>query len=116
MLPPAAREPTLRELSEQIGAIGAHLQVVHEEASLARHAAEHAGNAVDELRRVVDGDHAPRITRVEARASDVEQQVSTVSPQLRACALRIGAYGGAASLYPLLDWLIPLVQRWLTSR
>jgi hypothetical protein len=103
-----------RDLSEQIGAQSSHIQVVHREASLGRAAAVNAGleakacrGDVAELRALVLGDHAPRITQVEARTSRI-----TIPPGAKAGGIGVGAGGIVVALVEL--W--PLVQRWIESR
>lgn len=112
--------PTMRDLSEQIGAVSSHLQVVHKEAALARvaasaaaAAAESARGEIAEVRRLVVGDHAPRLTEVAKRVEDVEKRVPLTIPPM---AKKGGALVGAAAIYPLLEWLIPLAQKWIESR
>lgn len=111
----SADVPTMRDLSEQIGAVGSHLQVVHEEAALARVAANDAAaearaarGEIAEVRRLVVGDHAPRITQVEAKTSRI-----TLPPSAKAGGIGVGA-GGAVVLAAEVLW--PLVQRWLETR
>lgn len=112
--------PTMRDLSEQIGAVSSHLTVVHKEAALARSAAvaasasaEAARGEIAEVRRLVVGDHAPRLTEVARRVDDVEKRVPITIPPM---AKKGGALVGAAAIYPLLEWLIPLATKWIESR
>lgn len=104
--------PTMRDLSEQIGSVSSHLQVVHEEAALARASADNAAvsaraahAAIAEVRTLVIGDHAPRISEVERRAPGIPSGVK-----------KGAAYGIVAAAWPLLEWLIPLAQKWIDSR
>jgi len=90
--------PTMRDLSEQIGAVSSHLTVVHKECALTR--AE-----LGQLRTYVMTDHAPRITEVERRAPVIPHGVK-----------KGGAVVGIAAVYPLLEWLIPIIQKWIESR
>jgi|SRR5687768_13168401 len=53
--------PTMRDLSEQIGALGQGLVAVHQECSATR-------IELANLSRYVMGDHAPRITAVEQKS------------------------------------------------
>lgn len=107
--------PTMRHLSEQIGAVSSHLQVVHREASLGRAAAVDASieakacrGDVAELRALVLGDHAPRLTQVEAKTSKLT---------LPKGAKAIGVGGGVGGIVVFAaEVLWPLVQRWLASQ
>jgi hypothetical protein len=106
--------PTMQDLRDQIGAVSSHLQVVHREASLGRAAAVNAGleakacrGDVAELRALVLGDHAPRITQVEARTSRI-----TIPPSAKAGGIGVGAGGIVVAIVEL--W--PIVQRWLETR
>lgn len=118
--------PTMRELSDQIESMGqdlserieaqsSHLQVVHREASLGRAAAVDASleakacrGDVAELRALVLGDHAPRLTQVEAKTSKLT---------LPKGAKAIGVGGGVGGIVVFAaEVLWPLLQRWLESR
>lgn len=120
--------PTMRDLSKQLGALDSHLGVVHKESALARVAAMDAANAaqlartaadaaaaradmareeIAEVRKLVLGDHAQRITQVEARTSRI-----TIPPGAKAGGIGVGAGGIVVALVEL--W--PLVQRWIESR
>lgn len=90
--------PTMRDLSVQIGAVDRRLRVVHREGALTR-------KELGELREYVMGDHAPRI-------SDVERRLPPIPPGLKKGA----AYGAVAAAWPLLEWAVPLVQKWFESR
>lgn len=112
--------PTMQGLSEQIGAVSSHLQVVHGEVALTRATAENAAASaqaahagVVELRKLVVGDHAPRLTEAEQAVREVEKRVPITIPPF---ARKGAALGGAAAIYPLLEWLVPVAQKWIESR
>jgi len=114
-------------LSEQLGALSVHLGVVHKEVALARgeakdaraeaqaarEAAEHASGAVSELRSLVLGDHAPRISKVQSKLEEVSERTRklSVSPAVKKWTVRGGALGGAAMLWPIIEALLPLVKQ-----
>lgn len=131
---------TNEQLSEQIGAVSAHLCVVHREASLARveasdaknaagharaaaedasQAADEARDSVVELRKLVIGDHAPRLTQVEEKAAEVEETLETVatsrgisiSPRVRRGAVKAGCMVGVASIWPIAEALLPVILK-----
>lgn len=91
--------PTMQDLSEQIGAVSSHLTVVHKECALTR-------TEIGELRTYVMGD------QVQGRISAVEKRLPPLPPWVK----KGGAVGAIAAAYPLLEWLIPLAQKWLESR
>lgn len=83
--------PTMKDLGDKLDRV--ELRVSNVQVDLAR------------LRTYVMGDHAPRITAVEKRL-----------PPLPPWVKKGGAYGAIAAAYPLLEWLIPLAQKWIESR
>jgi hypothetical protein len=128
--PLVQRKPaTLESLADQIGQLSAHLGVVHKEAALARVAATDAADRADaaavsaeaargdvaELRRLVLGDHAPRITQVEAKASQVEAKTSRITiPPSAKVGIGGASVGGVVVLIAEVLW--PLAQKWLETR
>jgi len=81
--------PTLKDISEQIGAVSSHLVAVHKECAIIRH-------DLGELREYVMADHAPRITRVEQEAKRFT--LPTLSPGVKAA----GKYGSLLLAVPTL--------------
>lgn len=81
------------QLSEQLGALSSHIQVVHREVSLTR-------QEVADLRTLVTTDHAQRITEVERRVP------ITIPPGLRKGAL----YTALVTAWPLVEALIPVAR------
>jgi hypothetical protein len=101
------------DLSEQIGAVSTHLCVVHREAALARaeatdakKAANSAYDAVDELRSLVIGDHAPRISQVEKKTSRF-----SIPPNIKRGAAKAGIGAALVSLVPVIQQLVPLIEK-----
>jgi hypothetical protein len=101
------------DLSEQIASVSIHLGVVHKEAALARaeatdakKAANAAYDAVDELRSLVIGDHAPRISQVEKKTSRF-----SIPPSVRRGAAKAGIGAALVSLVPVIQQLVPLIQK-----
>jgi hypothetical protein len=92
------RPVTLSDVSEQVSALAAHVGSVHREVALTR-------SELGELRTLVTTDHAPRISRVEQKASSIPPGVKTA-----------GKYGAVASLIPIIEWAYPLVKQYLESR
>lgn len=97
---------TNEALSQQIGAVSAHLCVVHREVSLAREEATAANAGVTELRTLVIGDHAPRISQVEKKTSRF-----SIPPGVKRGAAKAGIAGALVSLVPLIQQLVPLIQK-----
>jgi hypothetical protein len=105
----------MRCLGAKLDELAGHVRTVHSEAALARQAAERAetnaarvGEQVSVLSKLVIGDHAQRITDVERR--------STLPPGVKRGAVYTAVGGIGAALVPLLDWAIPLVQKWIETR
>ena|ERR1044071_3517819 len=92
--------PTMKDLSRQIGMVDRRVRIVRRETALTR-------KELGELRGFVMGDQAPRLTQVEAKTRAI-----TIPP----IAKKGAAFVGVGSLYPLLEWLIPLIQKWFESR
>jgi hypothetical protein len=112
------------DLSEQIGAVSAHLCVVHREAALARaeatdakDAANGAHDAIEELRSLVLGDHAPRISKVEEKAEEVAHSTRrlSISPKVKRGAAQVGIAGALVSLVPVIQQLWPLIEKALAK-
>lgn len=119
------------DLSEQIGAVSAHLCVVHREAALARSeatdakyaangaktAADGAHDAITELRSLVLGDHAPRISRVEEKTEEVAHSTRRLSipPGVKRGAVKGAGYAGLVSLVPIIQQLWPLIEKALSK-
>lgn len=108
---------TNEDLSQQIGALSSHLVVVHEEVALARadsaharEAATSANDAINELRSLVLGDHAPRISKVEERASRL-----SIPPGVKRGAVKGVGYAGLVSLVPIIQQLWPLIEKALAK-
>lgn len=93
-------EPVTNEqLSEQIGALSSHVQVVHREVSLTR-------QEVGDLRTLVTTDHAQRITAVERRVP------ITIPPGLRKGAF----YTALVTAWPLVEALIPVARGFMEGK
>jgi hypothetical protein len=110
--------PTMRDLSQQIGAVSQgqvallkQVQLSRKETALGRKEVADARGEIAELRTLVVGDHAPRITAVEQG-----ERQSRIPPGLRKGAAK-GAIGvGLVSIWPIVEALWPLVQKWIESR
>lgn len=108
------------DLSEQIGAVSAHLCVVHREASLARaeatdakDAATGAHDAIEELRSLVLGDHAPRISKVEEKAEEavVKTRRFSMSPKVKKGVSKVTCAGALIAIVPVIQQLWPLIEK-----
>lgn len=94
-----AGEPVTNEqLSEQIGAVSSHVQVVHREVSLVR-------EEVADLRKIVATDN-DRIASVEKRVP------ITIPPGIKKGAL----YTGLVAAWPVIEALLPLVREALEGK
>lgn len=107
------------DLSEQIGAVSAHLCVVHREAALARaeasdakDAARSAGEGVAELRALVLGDHAPRISKVEEKADEAVTKTRrfSMSPKMKKGVSKVTCAGALIAIVPVIQQLWPLIE------
>lgn len=107
------------DLSEQIGAVSAHLCVVHREASLARaeasdakDAAQSANEGVSELRALVIGDHAPRISKVEEKADEAVTKTRrfSMSPKVKKGVSKVTCAGALIAIVPVIQQLWPLIE------
>jgi hypothetical protein len=107
--------PTMRDLSEQIAAVGMgqtallkQVQLSRKETAFARQEVAGARGEIAELRTLVVADHAPRITAVEQ--SERQSRIA-IPPGLRRGAAK-GAVGiGLASIYPIAEAVWPLVKK-----
>lgn len=116
----AEREPQTQH--EKVDAIYAYLPVIHRDVAMTREEAIHAREAaidardsasranagVEELRTLVVGDHAPRITSVEAKAADAVAKTSAIN--IPGWAMKGGKYGALVAIIPVLEALWPLVK------
>jgi hypothetical protein len=82
--------------------------VVHREVALTRKEVGNARGEIADLRKLVVGDHAPRLTQVEAKTSRI-----TLPPAAKAGGIGAGA-GGIVVL--LVEVIIPLVSQLLEGK
>lgn len=120
-------EPTQEQ---KIDSMYAYLPAIHRDVALAREEAIYAREAaisarematkandgVVELRTLVIGDHAPRVTSVEVKANEAvakanEAVAKTSAINLPTWAVKGGKYGALVSLIPILEALWPLVKQ-----
>ncbi len=115
------REPSSQ--SEKVDAIYAYLPVIHRDVALTREEAIHAREAaidardsadkanagVEELRTLVIGDHAPRISGVEKKTAEVAEKTSSI--HIPTWAKTGGKYGALVAIIPVLEALWPVVKQ-----
>lgn len=114
--------PTLSDISEQIASLSTHLVAVHSSSAqtheevkgIARDAKSTRQEVallrqdVGELRGYVMGDHAPRITAVEAKTRKL-----SIPPAAKAGVIGSGAGG---MIVFVVEVLVPLLRQWLESK
>lgn len=96
----AERPVTLRDLSMQIGAVGAELSSTKQMVHLHREETAHCRAEVADLRKHLLTDVGPRVTQVEASGR------KTLPPGVKKGAL----YTVLVTAYPLLEALVPVIR------